>query len=122
MARYSHLPLYKLTYVLTREIFKLQQKMPKTLKYTLGQMMFESSLRCVKGIIVANGSKNKLKPLQEVLLETETIWTYSRLLYDLKGLSIGEFQNLSERLTDIGPQMNAWIKWEKTQIKIEKPS
>jgi hypothetical protein len=119
MARYSHLPLYKSVYVLTREVFRLQQKMPKTIKFSLGQMMFESSLRCTKGIIVANGSKNKLKPLQEISLEVEVIWTYLRLLYDLKGISIGEFQHLSERLAEVSPQLQAWLKWEKERIKQE---
>ena len=119
MARYSHLPLYKSTYVLTREIFRLQQKMPKTLKFSLGLMLFESSLRCTKGIIVANGSKNKLKVLQEVSLEVEVIWTFLRMLHDFKGISPGEFQQLSERLMEVSTQLHAWIKWEKNRIKEE---
>ena len=120
MARYSHLPLYKSTYVLTREVYRLQQKMPKTFKFTLGLMLFESSLRCTKGIIVANGSKNKLKPLQEVILEVEVIWTYLRMLYDLKAISGGEFQHLSERVAEVSPQLQAWLKWEKERLKHEK--
>ena len=80
-------------------------------------MLFESSLRCSKGIIVANGSKNKLKPLQEIILEVEVIWVQLRMLYDFKAISIGEFQHLSERVAEVSPQLQAWLKWEKTRIK-----
>ncbi len=52
-------------------------------------------------------------PLQTLLLEVETLWAYLRLLHDLKGISAGEFQNLSERLADIGPQATAWMKWDR---------
>ncbi len=120
MARHAHLPIYKSCYVLTREVFRLQQKMPKTLKHSLGMTLFESCLRCMRGIIVANGSENKLKALQEITLELEVIWTYLRLLYDFKGISKGEFQLISERVTEVTPQISAWMKWEKDRIKKEK--
>jgi hypothetical protein len=117
MARYQHLPVYNLIYLLTREVHRVHAKLPKTIKFTLGSGFFESSLKCLKGVIVANGSQSKLLALQEVSLEIEVMWTFLRLLYDFKGITKGEFQVLSERLAEIGPQIEAWMKWEKTQSR-----
>lgn len=117
MGRYDHLNIYKSAYALSKEVHKIQLKLPKALKYGLGAMFFESSLRCIKGIIFANGSSTKAPYLREVALETEMQWTYLRMLLDLRGISKGEFQVLSERMADVGSQISSWIKWEKTQDK-----
>ena len=120
MGRYDHLNVYKSTYTLSKEIHKIQLKLPKNLKYGLGAMFFESALRCIKGIIFANGSQSKAPYLREVALEIEMMWTYLRLLFDMKGISKGEFQVLSERIAEISPQITAWMKWEKSQNKNQK--
>ena len=117
MARYQHLPLYQLTFALVREIYRLKLKLPNALKHDLGSMLFASSLRCIRCVVLANGSEKKSRYLQEYLLEIEMLWTLSRLLYDLRGISKGEFQLLSERIADLGPQVSAWLKWEKKRLK-----
>ena len=118
MARYQHLPVYQALYSLSLQSYRLKLKLPKTLKHDLGQVFFETAVRCVRGVILANGSANKVRPLQQVLLEFETLWVYSRLLFDLRAISSGEFRTLSENLADAGKQLNAWLKWERQQAKI----
>ena len=113
MARFEHLPIYKSCYILTREIYRVTLKLPRDLKHTLGPLTFESTLRCLRGVVVANGSRNKSKVLQEISLEAEVIWTHLRLLYDMKGISQGEFQLLSERLAEVTKQLQAWSVWEQ---------
>ena len=120
MARYQHLSVYQALYSLCLQIYKLKLKLPKTLKHDLGQTFFEGSVRCLRGVILANGSVSKIRPLQQVLLEFETLWVYSRVLFDLKAISAGEFRLLSETMTETGKQLNAWLKWEK-QHKKEAP-
>ena len=112
MARYQHLPLYQEVYSLLREIHKIRVKLPKDLKHELGVLIFQAALRCIRCIVFANGVKAKQKPLQELLLEIEMLWTYLRLLHDLKGISRGEFQVLSMILESISKQAQAWQKWE----------
>jgi hypothetical protein len=118
MARYQHLPVYQALYTLSLQTYRLKLKLPKSLKHDLGQIFFESAIRCLRGVILANGSVNKMRPLQQVLLEFETLWVYSRLLFDLRAISSGEFEVLSGLLTDAGKQLNSWLKWEKQQNKI----
>ena len=85
------------------------------LKYDLGSEIFGSGLCCLKLIVLANGSRQKRKYLQSLPLEIEVLWTYFRLLYDLRTISKGEFRIISERLADLGKQANAWSNWEKNQ-------
>jgi hypothetical protein len=109
-------------YSLSLQVYRLKVKLPNSLKHDLGQIFFESTVRCVRGIILANGSVNKIRPLNQVLLEFETLWLYARLLFDLNAVSAGEFKVLSESLNGAGKQLNAWLKWEKQQSKAAPPA
>lgn len=117
MARYDHLHVYHDMYRFIREFYRIKIKLPKFVKHDIGQMASLSSLRCIKGIVVANGSALKTKPLGEILIEIEAMWTYLRLLYDLKAISKGEFDLLSELLAKVSPQIQNWLKWEKQRLK-----
>jgi hypothetical protein len=121
VTRYQHLSVYQALYSLSLQVYRLKLKLPKSVKHDLGQIFFESTVRCIRGVILANGSANKVRPLQQTLLEFETLWVYSRLLFDLRAISTGEFKNLSEILSDSGKQLNAWLKWEKQHAKIAVP-
>ena len=92
MARSKHLKIYIDTYRLCRELFRIREKLPKTLKYNLGEMAFSSSVKMIRGIVVANGSKEKLKALHVISLEIEVLWVYLRMMYDFKGITEGEFK------------------------------
>ena len=88
-------------------------KLPKLLRYDLGQEAFESSFKILKCIVLANKAQEKGRHLSRLLLETEVQWVALRLLYDLKGITEGEFKVLSERLSEIEKQSQAWLKWQQ---------
>ena len=111
MARFKHLEIYQAAYKLNHEIYRTKLKLPKTLKYDLGEVTFKSSLKIIRGIIIANGSREKLKILQQIALEIETMWVYFRMMYDFQGISRGEFAVLSEMLSNISKQNQNWIQW-----------
>ena len=113
MARSKHLKIYQDAYHFTRELYRIKLKLPKALKYDLGEQISASALRMLKGVVVANGSKNKNSSLQVVTLEIEVIWVFLRMLLDLQGISKGEFNLLSERLVEISKQNNNWRSWAK---------
>jgi hypothetical protein len=121
MSRYEHLPLYQSCYTFCREIYRIKLKLTTSLKHDLGAQSFSSSLRCLRCVVFANGSVRKNRPLQELLLEIESLRTYVRLLLDLRGISKGEFQVLSERLREVATQANAWSQWERERIRKADP-
>lgn len=115
MARTQHLPLYSATFVFVREVYKIRVKLPKTLKHDLGQEAFGSAFKILKCVVLANRSRDKSRHITRLLLETEVQWALLRLLYDLKGISEGEFKVLSARLSDIGKQAQSWLKWQQSR-------
>jgi hypothetical protein len=113
MARVQHLPLYLSSYQFSKEIYRLKLKLPKTLKHDLGQEAFSSVLKILKCVVLANKAQDKSRHISRLLLETEVQWVFLRLLFDLRGITEGEFKVLSERLSDIEKQSQAWLKWQQ---------
>ena len=74
-------------------------------------------LKCLKIIIIANQLQEKKKHLDMLHFEFQMLWVSSRLLLDMNGITPGEFKVLSETLTDIGRQVEAWRKWEVQNMK-----
>jgi len=114
MSRTQHLPLYSSIYVFTREIYRVKLKLPKVLKHDLGQEVFRSAIKLLKCVVLANRAREKERHISRLLLEVEVQWTFLRLLFELRGISEGEFKVLSERLTDIGKQAQGWQKWQQS--------
>lgn len=117
MARTRHLPLYAAIYAFSRETYRLKIKLPKSLKHDLGQETFSSAIKMLKCVVIANASREKALHLGRLLIEIDVQWALFRLLFDLRGISEGEFKVLSERLDDIGKQTQAWINWERKTPK-----
>jgi hypothetical protein len=117
MARTRHLPLYAAIYGFSKETYRLKVKLPKVLKYELGQETFSSAIKMLKCVVIANASREKTPHLARLLVEIDVQWALLRLLFDLRGISEGEFKVLSERLDEIGKQTQAWINWERKSSK-----
>ncbi len=120
MARYKHLEIYQQGYRLSKEIYRVKKKLPKATKYDLGEMAMSSSIKILRGIIVANGSKDKLKFIQIVSLEIEVMWIYLRLLFDFEGISHGEFRDLSTILSELSKLNNNWQIWANKEQSLSK--
>ncbi len=111
MAR--HLPLYAAAFAFSKEIYRLKTKLPKAMKYELGQEAFHSAIKTLKCIVIANRAKDKTQHIARLQLEIEVLWVFLRLIFDLRGMSEGEFKVLSERLSAIDRQAQAWLQWQK---------
>jgi hypothetical protein len=120
VARFKHLEIYQSAYKFTREVYQIKTKLPKTLKFDLGEKTLNSSLKIIRGLVIANGTKDKVKVLLQISLEIETLWVFLRMLFDFKGISRGEFEVLSNLLSNVAKQNQSWIKWSKEQLGKEK--
>jgi len=110
----SDLEIYKVAYVLVREMHRVRIKMPKALKHDIGQEMMNAGFKVIRGIVVASRTTgDKSEAIREFLTEGEVLWTWLRLAYDFGALSQGELRLLSERLNDLTKQGAAWMKWSK---------
>jgi hypothetical protein len=114
MTQLKNLPLYSSSYTYTKEIYCIKLKLPKSLKHDLGQEVFGSTLKILRCIVLANRAQEKTPHLSRLLLETEVQWAMIRLLFDLRGITEGEFAVLSEHLSSIEKQTHAWLKWQQS--------
>jgi hypothetical protein len=87
MARFHHLEVYQLSYRFSRMMYQTKIKLPKSMKNDLGQMAFQSALKVTRGIVIANGSLDKTKILNQVFLEIDVLWQFLRMMFDFKGIS-----------------------------------
>ncbi len=120
MGRNQHLNIYQDAYRFCREIYRLKQKFPKIMKYDLGEKLGSAALTLIRCIVVANGSKEKAKPLRAMALEIDSLWVYLRMAYDFQAISQGEFQVVSEILFEISEQNKKWLAWSvKTNKNVD---
>jgi len=115
MSRYEYLPLYRASYALCLYAHEVQSKLPKGLRYTVGLKLLDACVESLRLIVVANRAAQKSGALDLLILEIEGLWVFSRLLYDFRGISSGEFKVLSERLAGIQSQVDGWLKWDRKQ-------
>lgn len=113
MARYNHLGVYKSTYDLNLYFFKLAQGFPKDYKYGLAGEVKALLCEVLDQVIIANSSANKTAAIQRASLDIERIRFKSRMLHDLKVMSIKSYEYFSRQLVDISKQFEKWYSWAK---------
>jgi len=111
------IPIYSVAYGFTRDIYRLKMSLPKTVRHDLGQELALSAIEIMKYVVLANRSHDKAPHLRGLLLQVEIQWVLMRMTFDLKAISAGEFKVLSEKLTEIGKQAEAWITWDRKRKK-----
>lgn len=117
MSNAYQLSVYKQSYSLNRHVYTLTKKFPRDLKHTLGQQFFNSCLNLTTQIVKANQADAKQVKISDAISEVEVLYTYSRMCEDFKAITKGEFQVLSEHLSEISSQLQAWLNWDKKHNK-----
>ena len=62
MTQAQHIPLYSLTYIYAKDIYRVKLKLPKSIKHDLGQEIFGSTLKILKCLVLANRATDKTRP------------------------------------------------------------
>ena len=99
MARYTHLPIYKLTYDLLLRIMVATKDFPRDYKYTLGQKMKDEVVELVVLIYRANSQENRPSHIINILERIQVVQLLVRLAHDMRILSRGHYVGLAE-MTD----------------------
>jgi hypothetical protein len=113
MARYDHLSVYQNTYDLNMYFFKLSRGFPKDYKYGLAGEAKALLSELLDHIVIANNSTDKTATLQKASLTVERIKFKSRMLHDLKVMSLKSYEYFSKRLIEISKQLEKWYAWAR---------
>jgi hypothetical protein len=116
MAIYDNLPVFKASYDLLLEIYRLSENLKRDYRYTLGENLKQETMAMMVNIYKANSVEDKTALLGETREKLVAVKLYIRLLHDLKQLSVKQFALLSVQTESISKQLAAW---HKSGIKIE---
>ncbi|MCF7877811.1 MAG: four helix bundle protein [Candidatus Omnitrophica bacterium] len=110
MALYSELPLYKTSYDLFLEVFKLVKEFNREYKYTIGENLKKEIINLVVLIYRANCKENKEKVLVKAREKIEVIRLMIRLTKDLHQINTKKFVQVNKRIESVSKQLTGWQK------------
>lgn len=110
MSDMRELIIYQKHYDLTLYAFPIINRFPKSQRFVLGQQIETSLLQFGLLIIQANKLRQKRGKLFDADVELEKTRYLVRLAKDLQFLSLNKYENLSQRLNEIGKLLGGWIK------------
>lgn len=110
MARYQHLPIYKLSYSLLEKIMGVTKEFPREYKYTLGQELKSEVIGLIVLIYRANSQADKRAVLETLLERVLVIELLIRLSQDLRILTKKHYANLVEMTELLARQAEGWKK------------
>ena len=91
MSLYNNLPVYRASYDLLVDLFRLTKDFSREYKYTLGESIKKEVVEMISNIYRANSSYSKEKIIQSVRENVEVIRLFLRLLKDLKQVNLEKF-------------------------------
>ena len=108
MATYYNLPVYKDSYDLLIELFKLIKEFSREYKYTIGETIKNETIQMIVKIYKANSSVMKKGHIGAARENLEIIRLLIRLLKDLKQINVSKFSSLNEKIETLSKQLTAW--------------
>jgi hypothetical protein len=118
MATYNHLPVYKQTYDLLLQLFRVCQNMERDFKFTLGENLKKEVIELIIHVYRANSRNDKTVLLESARENIEVVRLLLRLLQDLKQIGLNEFVLANEKIESVSKQLSAW---QHSQSKGTKP-
>ena len=88
----------------------LVAKYPKAEKFVLAQKTENAALELVSAIIEANFRHDKTAALPRVILALELLRIWVRLGFDLRFMSLKQYETGSRSLDEIGRLLGGWTK------------
>jgi len=109
MATYDNLPVFKESYDLLLDLYRIGNNFSRDYRFTLGEQIKKEVLEMMIFIYGANksfsGRKEMISRAQE---KVEIIRVQLRILKDLKQLSLERFVGINEKVESVSRQLGFW--------------
>ena len=113
MTIYLHLPVYKTSYDLVLEIFRVVKEFNREYKYTLGESIKKEAIEMITDIYRANSNFAKKPHIEKAREKIETIRIFFRLARDLRQVGLKRFVDVNEKIENVSKQLSAWQRSQK---------
>lgn len=117
MALYENLPVFKTSYDLLLEIYKLAQNMQRDYRYTIGEKLKNELMDMMVDIYRANSVNDKADIIQRARERLVVVKLHLRILKDLNQISVRAFALQSERMESLSKQLASWHKYCREKNK-----
>lgn len=110
MARYHHLPIYRLTYELLSRVMAVTKDFPREYRFTIGQKLHDEIIELVVLIYKANATENKTSVIEIILERIQVVELLIRLSQDMRILPTKHYAALVMMTESLGRQAQGWKK------------
>lgn len=110
MALYENLPVYKVSYDLLMQVYRLSSNMERTYRYTLGERIQTEMTELMLNIYRANSVYNKTVHIQTARENITVVRLLFRVAHDSNQIGIKPFISVNEQIESISKQLAAWGK------------
>ena len=107
------LPVYKQSYDLLLDIFKLTKEFNREYKYTIGEELKKETTAMMINIYRANCSVKKIEYIAYARENIEVIRLLVRLLKDHKQIQVVKIAKLNLVIEELSKQLTAWGNYSK---------
>ncbi|OYX53300.1 hypothetical protein B7Y92_03420 [Candidatus Saccharibacteria bacterium 32-50-13] len=116
MATYYNLPVYKQSYDLLLEIFKLTKEFNREYKYTIGEELKKETMAMIINIYRANSSEDRAGYIASARENIEVVRLLVRLLKDLKQIAVSKIAKINLAIEELSRQLTGWGRYAKAKI------
>jgi len=108
MSNYRDLPLYKASYDLVLQAFKLVKEFDREYKYTLGESIKREAISLIVLIYRANSKKDKKSVIVLAREKVEIIRLMIRLTKDLHQINTKKLVLANQKIEKVSKQLTGW--------------
>jgi len=108
MALYLELPVFKKSYDLLLELFRIYNDLPKSVKYTFGEKLQQEIIALVIDIYKANSRPDKIPSITVARERVEVIRLLVRILFDIKIIGIKRMVMVNTMIEEVSKQLAGW--------------
>ena len=98
------------TYDLVREMMHRTKKLPRDVKFVLGDRILATVYDILDSLLEARYKREKLSLLREVNIYLERLRYQVRLCHDEKYISIRQYEYIAGLINEVGSMVGGWIK------------
>ena len=83
---------------------------PRTHRFVLGERIGNLAVDVLERLLEAAYTRSKDEPLRRANLDLEKLRHLMRSAYELKCISVGQYEFASKEIDDVGRMLGGWIK------------
>ena len=110
MALYDNLPVFKVSYEILRQIYRICSTMERSFRFTLGERMQNDTIDMLKNIYRANSKYDKGQHIEVAREHLEVVRLLMRVAHDEDQVTMKKYIEICEKLESVSKQLTAWFK------------